>query len=113
MRNAEKDLAMCNAATPEPWIIGGFSNVMYQKGNIDIRIPKTQGDRQFIAMSREALPYWINRAQEAEAENAKLREALEKIVDKEKMFSWDAIGAIAMCITIIEIARQAIEEAGE
>lgn len=86
VRNAKDDLALCDKATPGPWTeepsgekVGGFS--------CDVAIAATQGrqkiyarprggtfpynDKRFIAMAREALPYWINRAE-------KMEKALEK-----------------------------------
>ena len=78
VRNAKDDLALCDKATPGPWTeepsgekVGGFS--------CDVAIAATQGrqkiyarprggtfpynDKRFIAMAREALPYWIKRAE--------------------------------------------------
>ncbi|MGG1249908.1 hypothetical protein ABE205_19460 [Brevibacillus agri] len=81
MRNAAKDLAMCEAATPGPW-----KTSQHDQYSLDIvSVPEQevicwtdsfgQGARDgyFIAEAREALPYWIKRAMAAEAEIDQLR----------------------------------------
>lgn len=90
MRNAAKDLAMCEAATPGPW-----KTSQHDEYSLDIvSVPEQevicwtdsfgQGARDgyFIAEAREALPYWIKRAVAAETEVKKLAEALELIVNE-------------------------------
>jgi len=83
-RDAAADLAMCERATPGPWV--------YEKGELVTQNPDDQwrgglvakidlewiadGDAHFIPESREALPHWIKRATEAEAEVERLREQL-------------------------------------
>jgi hypothetical protein len=73
-RDAAADLAMCERATPGPWV--------YEKGELVTQNPDDQwrgglvakidlewiadGDAHFIPESRTALPHWIKRAQEAE-----------------------------------------------
>lgn len=94
MRNAKRDLAICEAATPPPWTtkpsgetINGFSCdvvIAVTAGRQKIYAQPEGGtfpyaDQQFIALAREALPYWINRAVEAEAQLAELIKVLEFI----------------------------------
>lgn len=89
-RNAEADLKICNAATPGPWYVypelcgpdgqgvfhvesGGcicFVGDPYPRGD-----NRPQQNMEFIVMAREALPYWIKRAQE-------LYEALVAMVEE-------------------------------
>jgi hypothetical protein len=59
-RNAVADLAVCEATEKE------FERQKNLGGWIDMCLPKDLAD--FINTAREALPYWIKRAQEAEAE---------------------------------------------
>jgi hypothetical protein len=86
-RDAAADLAMCERATPGPWV--------YEKGELVTHNPDDQwrgglvakidsewiadGDKHFIPESREALPHWIKRATEAEAEVERLRRETETI----------------------------------
>lgn len=64
-RDADRDLAVCEAA--EKW----FEIRKNLFGWIDMCLPKDVA--YFIATTRESLPYWINRALKAEAENARLQ----------------------------------------
>jgi hypothetical protein len=81
MRNAKEDLRICNAATPGPWMVKkyyheepGFEQYIKSVAvvNKDYTITRnnwsnpSRADLDFIAMAREALPYWIKRAQELE-----------------------------------------------
>jgi len=88
-RNAKDDLALCDKATPGPWgiCLGSGAHVctgVMQDGEEDFGtmicdcLPdyflkpavEKPGDHRhnmrFIAMAREALPYWIERAQKLE-----------------------------------------------
>ncbi|MEJ8547170.1 hypothetical protein [Brevibacillus borstelensis] len=70
MRDAEKDLAMCEAATPGPWVVDDVNGVIWNlegKRVFELGGYEEPDDHLFIAESREALPYWIQRAQAAEA----------------------------------------------
>ena len=69
-RNAVADLAVCEATEKE------FERQKNLGGWIDMCLPKDLAD--FINTAREALPYWIKRAQEAEAENARLNHLLDE-----------------------------------
>ncbi|MGB9845854.1 MAG: hypothetical protein ACPLF9_08865, partial [Methanothermobacter tenebrarum] len=40
-----------------------------------------RADAEFIAAAREALPYWLTRARDLEAENARLREVIQFVLD--------------------------------
>lgn len=90
MRDAEKDLAMCEAATAGPW-----QTSQHDQYSLDIvSMPEQevicwtdsfgQGARDgyFIAESREALPYWIQRAVAAEEREKKLVAALQLIAEE-------------------------------
>lgn len=75
-RNAEQDLRVCEAATRGPWefrfFIDGKACYIQRKtdGSINLHIADTslEKDALFIITAREALPYWIDRAQELEKE---------------------------------------------
>jgi hypothetical protein len=95
-RSAEKDMELCRMATEGPWKNGSvrptvtfskgtyYSGVMNGNEDLGIALAGDESDGQsvidsmFIAESREALPYWIQRATEAEE---LLKEALEFIDD--------------------------------
>lgn len=81
MRDAEKDLQMCEAATPGPWhantswfasevttnpegsAYAWVCQLWYKDEEV---MQNHKANAQFIAESREALPYWIKRAMAAE-----------------------------------------------
>jgi len=83
-RDAQKDLELCQKATPGPWEfkqeddwgvdVGHIENekkVICDFGDATQFYPVSgeapeEADLKFILESREALPYWINRAIEAE-----------------------------------------------
>lgn len=80
MRDAQKDLEICNKATPGPW---KQNNIYISKTDelddfeIEVKVPRyfsseeqlisiheqAWNNAKFIAEAREALPYWIQRAQ--------------------------------------------------
>lgn len=88
MRDAKADLAICEVATKGPWKAEQACDFegtpmprwwISAKGLIDIA--ETSGEKKpeeeaanakLMAMVREALPYWINRAVKAEAQLAEL-----------------------------------------
>lgn len=75
-RDAEKDLAMCDAATPGPWVVDDVNGVIWNsegKRVFELGGYEEPDDHLFIAESREALPYWIKRALAAEAEAERLK----------------------------------------
>lgn len=89
MRDAQRDLGICAAATKGPWRASG--NLIFAD-SVGFRVIARQGDllsaatvhgaewqanARFIVMSREALPYYITRVQELEAEAAAMRDLLE------------------------------------
>jgi hypothetical protein len=100
MRDAKKDLEVCEKATKGPWeyeldiqqlnIRQGYNpmKIIFHAVKVDrnrlLRFNHENGeaDARFISLAREALPYWINRAQEAE----KLLEEASNFVD---MSGWD------------------------
>ncbi|KKX52470.1 hypothetical protein [Brevibacillus borstelensis] len=71
-RDAEKDLVMCERATPGPWN-NDHDQVTKENGVPLFKAFRMRGDLQmrddarFITEAREALPYWIKRAMAAEA----------------------------------------------
>lgn len=95
-RNAEDDLAVCNAATPD-WSNGlmASGNFSLDRGTTGHKVEETEyiwaparrvgcienpDDRKFAITARTALPYWIKkaeslraRAEKAEAECERLR----------------------------------------
>lgn len=79
-RNAEADLAVCQAATPGPWVLStsGYAVrlvdddgeqmevVVDLRGNPRFSVEQMVDNGLFIALAREALPWWINHAQESQ-----------------------------------------------
>ncbi len=95
--NPEKDLALCEAASPEPWEAGNVENAIYDANKVEVCFVNIRGGRMygrsnipFIAQSRTLLPTYIKAYQslraeleEARRENASLLqqvEGLRKIV---------------------------------
>lgn len=88
VRNAKDDLALCDKATPGPWEYDGMHNeIQTPRGETYWLIvsecrsapdqgypddPQYDANFDFIAMAREALPYWIERAVAAEKKIAEL-----------------------------------------
>lgn len=84
MRDAERDLAVCEAATKEPWAVGICIDGLHadkprvvKAGGKEIvgirqlnRPQDTNYDNNilFIATAREALPYWIHAFQDLKLE---------------------------------------------
>ena len=72
-RDAVADLATCNAATPGPWFadgggmcVGVSQGACPQDRGVSIVDDVTTPNAKLIAISREALPYWIERCRAAE-----------------------------------------------
>ncbi len=86
VRSAKDDLALCDKATPGPWEYDGMHNeIQTPRGETywlivsECRsapdqgypddysdVPQYDANFDFIAMAREALPYWIKRAEKLE-----------------------------------------------
>jgi hypothetical protein len=82
VRNAKDDLALCDKATPGPWKYDGMHNeIQTPRGETYWLIvsecrsapdqehpddPQYDANFDFIAMAREALPFWIARAEKME-----------------------------------------------
>jgi hypothetical protein len=96
-RDIKKDRELCSKATPGPWIHDSREDRIYsisENGReqyvcttdehvINHWLSNNAADAEFIATSREALPYYINRVEELEVQNANLRDkvsSLRKIV---------------------------------
>ena len=89
MRDAKEDLKLCEKATLGPWKDNyndgdwGACVESLEEGSIVATTEQRKlgaqfrFDAEFIASAREALPYWIERAEQAEAENTQLRAAFE------------------------------------
>jgi hypothetical protein len=72
-RDLRADLAICNAATPGPWIDNGNEIVTESNRFVGIAGALTDEDNQFIAEARTGWPHAIERALAAEAEVERLR----------------------------------------
>lgn len=73
-RDADADLAICNAATPGPWFadgggmcVGVSQGTCPQDRGVSIVDDTTTPNAKLIAASREALPYWIAEAKRLRA----------------------------------------------
>jgi hypothetical protein len=85
-RCAAADLAVCEAATPGEWMHDGDGAIYcdhFEPTLADVcwrghpsEVPQVGKDAEFIALARTALPAWIRRAQDAEAENVRLRNVI-------------------------------------
>ncbi|UED70758.1 hypothetical protein [Brevibacillus sp. HD3.3A] len=96
MRDAEKDLALCEEATPGPWELEEESDddeglVIWRKveehpgrsEGVIVLNPEChyeEADINFIMEARTALPHWIQRATAAEAEVEQLKKHLNFLV---------------------------------
>lgn len=76
-RDPQADLALCEAATPGPWTGECGSLVNWRDGTFTMEFipnrggkPQYDADLNFMAMAREALPYWIVEAKRLRAELA-------------------------------------------
>ena len=99
MRNAKDDMAICDKATPGPWYrektgatccgcsveveiadTGPFGD---DDCNVYVERLATYplDDADFIAMAREALPYWIARAEKMEKALERACEYVDDILD--------------------------------
>lgn len=97
-RDPQADLELCEAATPGPLRV-----VKDRDGDIMVRdslggVVAVVGrygddDAALIAVTPEALPYWIRRCQAAEAEVERLR----KIIDDATGYSKDGDGTDLLC----------------
>lgn len=87
-RDADADLAVCDAATPGPWVAWGFKDNPLGVCHVEVHlmvascraaengegmVPIRANDMRFIAMAREALPHWVRRCVKAETENVRYR----------------------------------------
>lgn len=130
-RDAAADLTVCNKATKTPW--SQFSipvNTTIEIMNFEISesTELTNEDWSFITTARTALPYWLNRVQELQAEvehtraeNAVLRGALEKshgwgfasdddLKEIEKILAVTSAEYVQKMHRLRELSRQAAEE---
>lgn len=111
MRNADHDLKICNAATRGPWYrektgatFKGFSTETIiadtapycTKNRIyaDAGDSYPASDADFIALSREALPYWIKRAQGLEKV---LDDACKMLAENTGSCPWDMLDQYMDC----------------
>lgn len=101
-RDAEKDLAMCEAATPGKWegrhAIQPYITVFNGVSEEVIATTYTWKDMHFIVEARIALPHWIKRAVAAEEREKKLVAALQLIAEESEDIisvdcAWDALRA--------------------
>jgi hypothetical protein len=77
VRDLEADLAICEAATPGPWIFNGNEIVASNDKRKGIAGALADEDCRFIAEAREGWSYAIRRALEAEAEADRLRNEIQ------------------------------------
>lgn len=108
-RNYRTDLEVCEKATPGEWKEKCFDSCWYvyrasgEGTVVDIFDGTKKEDAEFIAISREALPYYIKRCMDLEAQVAQMMEALEDVDDSlenegvwndEVFVSWEVKNAI-------------------
>lgn len=83
-KDSKSVLEVCEAATEGPWEVGFLEittpNILTSVCDMSRRknLNKACEDMEFIALARTALPYWVQRAVEAEAENKHLQELIHE-----------------------------------
>jgi len=92
VRDLEADLAICEAATPGPWVgcQDAVSNSplnwicqMYEgEGATAIHFDNHEANARFVANAREGWPYAIRRALAAEAEIDRLRDEIRMLQEQ-------------------------------
>lgn len=83
-RDLHADLAICNAATPGPWLYdaGDIVSVELDYESVDLLNPYDGAkDARFIAAARTGWPHAIERAMAAEAEVERLRGNCQALFD--------------------------------
>lgn len=75
-RDLEKDLAICEAATPGPWYVDSQGNIKNELFSLFWSSCAGKNDSRFITEAREGWPHAIKRAIEAEKEVEELQKAL-------------------------------------
>jgi hypothetical protein len=80
-RDLEADLAICEAATPGPWV-ADKSTVKCQHYTLLITYCGGQKETAFAAEAREGWPYAIRRALAAEAEVDRLRDEIRMLQEQ-------------------------------
>ena len=114
MRDAKKDLEACERATPGPWeTTGRHLEYIRNKNDFNVCMTRRSHDAEFIALAREALPYWINRAQELEARLAKTERLLEEAGNFLDKFDWVSGIAIKRLIKLFLKEKLEPEKAEE
>lgn len=115
-RDAKKDLEMCKRATPGPWHYDGMHNEIqtpYEdsfwlitsecRSTPDQDYPSDQFSHKydanyaFIAMARDALPYWIKRAIRMELALEQACKQLEAVANQTPMSSDDPKDICPQC----------------
>lgn len=117
MRDAKEDLAVCEATTKGPWrrfyegsgdhvvLAGEEEEVATCHGPWAIspsdRYEQVADNAEFIAMSREALPYWINEAKRKDKIIEKTRKELQLIVNEATKMAQQYSGSnMGLCVAV-------------
>jgi hypothetical protein len=92
-RDAAADLTVCEAAAQEPWGVDHVDGSDWIANELHGVITPGIGndgqpylvandtDLEFIALAREALPYWIHRAEEQRQRAERAERALERLAE--------------------------------
>lgn len=91
-RNWEKDWEICKKATPGPWYAIPHPEYKNASWRVDTSpdVPwasfgqlayMSEEDARFVAEAREALPYYLQRVQELEAQCAIMRKHVKEAID--------------------------------
>lgn len=93
-RDIQKDLELCEKACPAPWNPDHLPGVEKDCEMCQINSRSNgNADRKFIAESREALPYYIKRCQEAEELLSECKNVLE-FVQNHNYTEWEFAGTM-------------------
>lgn len=94
-RDLQRDLEICERATPGPWKFFENSSIIMNETDVWICEVEWINDKQFIAEAREGWPHAIRRAiaaekrvAELEAENERLREQLRDLNEYKRLAEW-------------------------
>jgi hypothetical protein len=81
-RNLNADLAICNAATPGPWVIATTTDDTFvlDKNDLIVSASERHEDARFIAEARTGWPHAIERAMAAERKLAEAEAEVERLL---------------------------------
>lgn len=117
MRDLEADMAICEAATPGPWLAQWqsgqtdkhkYTHEVYIASLDDVYFLMTKGDAEFFAAARTGWPETIqellaerSKTEELTAEVVRLKEAMEKV-------KWELLNGVEGPIHLADLTDRAL-----